>query len=92
MKLQWALEKRRQVYTFHYLTQSGERYLSSLSRKTTSLRFVKLRLGTQFMAPGGPVFALVSYASAGDSGWKTTSLRSGELRRGRQVVINLLLR
>jgi len=27
------------------------------------------------MAPGGPVFALKSYASAGDSGRKTTHLR-----------------
>jgi hypothetical protein len=38
------------------------------------------------MAPEGPVFALRSYASARDSCRKTTSLRSGELRRGRQVV------
>jgi hypothetical protein len=29
----------------------------------------------QFMAPGGPVFALTSYASAGDSWRKTTRLR-----------------
>jgi hypothetical protein len=28
--------------------------LASLSWKTTSLRFGKLRLGTQFKAPGGP--------------------------------------
>ena len=36
MKMQWALEKRRQVHTFHNLTQSGERFLANLSRKTTS--------------------------------------------------------
>ena len=62
-----------QDITYHNLTQSGERFLASLSRKTTSLRFDKLRLGTQFMAPGGPDFALTSYASAGCSGRKTTS-------------------
>ena len=44
-------------------------------RKTTSLRFVKLRLGKQFMAPGGPVFALASYAPAGDSWRRRTPLR-----------------
>jgi hypothetical protein len=60
--------------------------LASLSRKTTSLRFGKLRPGTQLMAPGGPVFALMSYASAGDSGRKTTSLRFGKLRPGTQLM------
>jgi hypothetical protein len=39
-------------------------YAARLSRKTTSLRFGKLRLGTQFMTPGGPVFALSSFAAA----------------------------
>jgi hypothetical protein len=35
VKMQWTLEKRRQVYTFHNLTRSGERFLAGLSRKTT---------------------------------------------------------
>jgi len=39
------------------------------------------------MAPGGPVFALTSYASAGDSGRKMILRRPGELRRPKQVVL-----
>jgi len=30
-------------------------------------------LKRQFMAPGGPVFALMSFAPAGDSWWKATT-------------------
>jgi hypothetical protein len=41
-------------------------------RKTTRLRFNKLRRGKQFMPSEGPVFALMSYASAGNSWLKTT--------------------
>jgi len=36
--MQWTLEKRLQVHTFHNLTQSGESFLASLSRKTIRLR------------------------------------------------------
>jgi len=43
----------------------------------------------RLMAPGGPVFALTSYTSAGDSCRKTTRLRSCELRRGKQVMGHL---
>jgi hypothetical protein len=35
MKMQWTLEKRRQVHTFHDLTQSGKKSLASPWRKTT---------------------------------------------------------
>jgi hypothetical protein len=38
--------------------------LASSWRKTTSLRFNKLRLGTQFMGPGGPPFAKASARQA----------------------------
>ena len=44
-----------------------------LSRKATRLLSGELRRGRQFMVPGGPVFALMSYASAGISWRKTTS-------------------
>jgi hypothetical protein len=47
--------------------------LAGSGRKTTRLRFGKLRRGRQVKTPGGPVFALTSYASAGGSGRKTTS-------------------
>ena len=57
-------------------------YAAGLSRKTTRLRFGKLRRGRQFMAPGGPPFA---EASARQAVRGVERRFMGELKSGHQA-------